>query len=210
MPEDLSHLIADLCEEETLAAVKKKLETEDPLAILAELKNGMSIVGERFERSEYFLSDMLMATEIFKAAYQIVRQKLQKGREDTVGTIVIGTVQGDIHTLGKDIVSAIMEAGGFRVVDAGVDVSPEKFIEKAREGEPDILGMSTLLMMGLHPMKATTEALAKEGLRDRVRVMIGGSPIFGNPEAWLRETGADDYGRDAVDALKKARRLLGG
>lgn len=209
MAEDLSHLIADLREEETLAAVKKKLETEDPLAILAELKNGMSIVGERYERSEYFLSEMLMATEIFKAAYQDVRQKLQKKAVDIDGTFVIGTVQGDIHTLGKDIVSAFMEASGFRVIDLGVDVSPEKFVEKAGEVEADILGMSTLLTMGVHQMKATEEALNKKGLRDRIRVMIGGNPIFGDPEAWLRETGADDYGRDAVDAVKKARRLIG-
>jgi methanogenic corrinoid protein MtbC1 len=209
MAEDLAHLLADLREEEVLSIVKRRLETEDPLAIVEELRNGMTMVGERFERSECFLSEMMMAAEIFKAAYDLVGGKLQTKREDIAGTVVIGTVEGDVHTLGKDIVSAVMQASGFRVVDLGVDVSPEKFIQNVKEVKPDILGMSTLLTMGMHPIKATAKALVKEGLRETVKVMIGGNPIFGNPEAWLKETGADDYGRDAVDAVKKARKLIG-
>lgn len=210
MPSELAILLADLKEREVLDAVKRRGEAEDAVKILEELREGLAIVGERYESHEYFLSEMIMAADLFSSAGRILKPKLQRQSETKMGKIVLGTVKGDIHTIGKDIVATLLESNGFTVYDVGIDVPPELFVEKVKEVGADILGMSTLLSTGVDPMKATVQALNEAGLRGRVKVMIGGNPVFGNPEAWMREVGADEYGKDAVDAVRKARRLMEG
>lgn len=203
----LDVLLASLAEQEVLSTVDERLKMDDPTKILQDLTAGMQKVGELYSKGEYFLSEMLLATDIFERAMNKIKPKLGQ-EQKSEGLLVLGTVQGDVHTIGKSIVAAFVAAGGFTVADIGEDVSPERFVEKAKESEPDVIGISCLLTTGLQPMKQTIKLLEDQGLRSKVKILIGGAPISASPELWLREVKADDYGKDAVDALAKVKRLL--
>lgn len=207
MPKKLVDLIADLKEDEALQATKELLKAgTDPLVILDHCKEATEIVGKRFEDGKYFIPDLLMSGEILEQVSGIVKSKLTKDVEtEYIGKIVIGTVEGDIHDIGKNIVTFMMEANGFEVVDIGVDVPPEKFIEAVKEHKPDILGMSALLTLAFDSMKRTVDALEKAGMRDRVKIIIGGCPIDENVAAF---TGADAYAKDAQEGVVIAKKWV--
>ncbi len=196
MPEKLIHLIADLKEEEAVQATKELLDAgTDPLLILDYCKEATEIVGKRFEDGQYFIPDLLMSGEILEQVSAIVKSKLSKDVETKyIGKIVIGTAQGDIHDIGKNIVTFLLEANNFDVIDLGVDVAPDKFIEATKEHQPDIVGISALLTLAFDSMKKTVEAFEKAGLRDQVKIIIGGAPI---DEKAVAYTGVDAFAKDA-------------
>lgn len=182
----------------------------DPLeAIENGLAKGLRDVGGKFERGEMFLMQLILSGEAMKAGVQILKPEILKQQKELkgVGTILIGTVEGDIHDIGKSIVSAMLTADGFDVVDLGVDVPDQVFVEKTKEIKPRILGLSALMTTTRTKQKDVIDALQRAGLRDTVKVLVGGATV--TPE-WAEEIGADAYGDDAVDATKKARQLLEG
>jgi 5-methyltetrahydrofolate--homocysteine methyltransferase len=204
---DLVTALADLKEEEALKIVEEKLNAgEDPFKILEDIRGGMEIVGKRFANNEYFISDLLYAGEILGAVTEKVKPKLAKTKEaKRLGKVIIGSVEGDIHDIGKNIVVFMLEANGFEVYDLGVDIPPEKFVEKIRETGATIVGLSGFLTLVFDSMKKTVEAIGKAGLRDNVKIMIGGGQIT---EEIRRYTGADAYGRDATDAVTLAKKWV--
>jgi len=193
--------------EKTKALVQKMLEKGISPHDLIEkgLTVGMNLVGDKFEKREYFLPDLLVAAEAVKQATEIVRPFLKGERRK--GTVVIGTVSGDIHDLGKNLVASTLEAAGFRVVDLGVDVSPEKFVRTAKEEKANIVAISALITTTMVGMKDVIEAMVKDGIRKEVKVMVGGAPL---DEKFARKIGADRYARTSRDALRKAVELVNG
>jgi len=169
------------------------------------LMEGMNLVGDKFERREYFLPDLLVAAEAVKRATEVLKPFLkgEKGR----GTVVIGTVSGDIHDLGKNLVASTLEVSGFRVVDLGVDVSSERFVDSAKKEKADIVAISALITTTMVGMKDVIEALEREGIRKEVKVMVGGAPL---DEEFARKIGADRYARTSRDAARKAVELVDG
>jgi len=207
MPEDFASLIAELKENETLAAVEVALEAGTrPLEIVEGLRRGMSVVGMRFENGEFYFSEMVMSAEIFVEAIALIGPHMEAGDIETKGQVIVGTVQGDIHDIGKNIVATMLRCNGFRVHDLGVDVSPDAFIAKAKETGAGLLGLSGLLTFAFDAMKATVDLVAESGLEDTVKVMIGGAQVN---ERVVDYTGADAFGEDASQAVKLANRFLG-
>jgi 5-methyltetrahydrofolate--homocysteine methyltransferase len=204
----LMHELADLKEEETLSLVKEELEKKtDPMTILETCREGMILVGERYEKGEYFLPELIMAGEIFRQAAGVLSPTLEKGKTKTKGTVVFGTVRGDVHDIGKNLVVAILRAIGYEVHDLGVDIPPEKFVTALRETGAAVLGLSGLVTTAYGGMKDTVEALVEAGLRDRVKVMIGGGVMN---ESVQTHTGADAYGNNPTEAVKFCQRFMGG
>lgn len=165
---------------------------------------GMQIVGEKYEKGEYFLSDLIIAGETMKEAMEMIRPLL-KSENEARATAIIGTVQGDLHDLGKNLVISMLTSAGLKLHDLGTDVSPSTFVEKAEELKPDMVCMSALLSVALPKVKESIDALEKAGVRTRTRVLVGGRCL--NQEI-AAEMGADSYGEDAWDAVKKAKELL--
>ena len=165
----------------------------------------MKTVGELFEKGQYFFPELLLAGEAAKAALEHLRPILGKGGAAYTGKYAIGTVQGDFHDIGKNIIIMILEANGWQVSDLGVDVSPESFCSAVRGGDFQILGMSSLLTLTMPYMAETIDALKEAGLRDKVKVMIGGAPVT---QGFADKIGADAYARDAVEAVTKAESLM--
>lgn len=174
------------------------------LRIVAGLSQGMETVGELYKNEEYALAELVYAGEIFKEAMKRVKPRLAGGDGISRGDCIMGTVEGDIHDLGKNIVCTLLECSGFRVIDLGVDVPPGRFVEAVRDSRARLVGMSILLTTAIDAMSITINALIEAGLRDRIAVMIGGAPAS---ERLRSEVGADFYGRDAVEALAIARRV---
>lgn len=182
----------------------------DPLeAIENGLAKGLREVGTRFDCGEMFLMQLILSGEAMKAGVEIMKPEIlsQKKQLKGSGTFLIGTVEGDLHDIGKSIVSAMLTAEGFDVVDIGVDIPDKVFVDKAREIKPQILGLSALMTTTRLKQKDVIQALNQAGTRNELKVMVGGATV--TPE-WAKEIGADAYGEDAVDAPKKARQLLGG
>ena len=208
MAKDLVDTLADLKEEETLKIVQDRLNAkEEPLKILGDARKGMEIVGQRFASSEYFIPDLVYSGEILKAVTEMVKPKLSKeGEVKRVGKVVFGTVAGDIHDIGKDIVVFMLDVNGFEVYDLGVDVPAQKFVDKIKETGAPIVGLSGFLTLAFDSMKQTVEAIQAAGLRDKVKVMIGGGQIS---EEVRKYTGADAYGKDAVAGVALAKQWIG-
>ena len=169
-----------------------------PERVMKALSDGMTIIGERFGIGEAFISELMMAGVILKDAQKIIEPYLKLERVTTTGRVVIGTVEGDLHDIGKNIVSSFLFAAGFEVHDLGTDVSADSFIEKVRETDADVLGMSALLGTSLPFQKTVIEELEKEGLRNGVKVIIGGAPVS---EEFAQHIGADGYGADGFQAV---------
>ncbi len=207
MDTQLVNLMADLMEKETLAMVKELINGgTDPMDILDAARSAMEIVGKRFEKGEYFIPDLFMAGEMMNEMSAIVKPLLKKG--DTTaskGKVLIGTVAGDIHNIGKDIVTFMLDVNGFDVLDLGIDVPVSAFVEKTREFQPQVVGLSGLLTLAFDSMKKTVEGLEQAGLRGKVKVMIGGAPVT---QKHADEIGADGYAPDAPSAVKKANELM--
>jgi 5-methyltetrahydrofolate--homocysteine methyltransferase len=165
----------------------------------------MNEVGRRYEANEYFVPELLIAARAMKASLELIRPLLSARGAEPVGRVVIGTVQGDLHDIGKNLVGAMLEGAGFEVIDLGVDVSPEKFINAAREKHATLVALSALLTTTMHSMKAVMEKLRESGMRDNVKVMIGGAPVT---QKYADEIGADGYSSNANAAVALARKLL--
>ncbi|HID06704.1 MAG TPA: cobalamin-binding protein [Armatimonadetes bacterium] len=182
-------------------------EGVDAAQILSEgLIAGMQVVGEKFKNNEFYIPEVLVAARAMKSAMEILRPILA-GREDIkpLATVVIGTVRGDLHDIGKNLVAMMLEGAGFQVVDLGVDTPPEKFIDAVKEHNAKIIAMSALLTTTMPAMKDTIEALKQAGIRDQVVVMIGGAPVT---QEYADSIGADGYAPDAATAVDKAKELL--
>jgi corrinoid protein of di/trimethylamine methyltransferase len=177
-------------------------------AIEIGLVPGLSYVGEQFGLGELFLPDMMLAARAMQKALDILEPELkaQSAQRKVVGRVVIGTVKGDIHEIGKNLVGMMLSTSGFQVHDLGVDVAPDRFVEAAKEHDADIVGVSALLTTTMAGQRTVVEALVTAGLRERVRVIVGGAPAS---ESWAKEIGADGYSEDAIGAVALARKLLG-
>jgi methanogenic corrinoid protein MtbC1 len=208
MAKDLVSTLADLKEKEALKIVEDRLSAgEEPLKILDDAKKAMEIVGKRFASSEYFMPDLVYSGEILKAITDMVKPKLAKeGEVKRLGKVVLGTVAGDIHDIGKDIVVFMLDVNGFEVYDLGVDVPAQKFVEKIKESGAPIVGLSGFLALAFDSMKQTVEAIQAAGLRDKVKVMIGGGQMSDEVRKY---TGADGYGMDAMAGVSMAKEWIG-
>jgi len=208
MAKNLVNTLADLKEKEALKIVKDRLSAgQEPLKILDDARRGMEIVGKRFANSEYFIPDLVYSGEILKEITELVKPKLTKAAEARrLGKVVFGTVAGDIHDIGKDIVVFMLDVNGFEVYDLGVDVPAQKFVEKIKESGAPIVGLSGFLALAFDSMKQTVEAIKAAGLRDKVKVMIGGGQIT---EEVRKYTGADAYGKDAMAGVTLAKKWAG-
>jgi methanogenic corrinoid protein MtbC1 len=207
MAKDLVSTLADLKEKEALKIVEDRLSAgQEPLKILDDARRAMEIVGKRFANSEYFIPDLVYSGEILKSINNLVKPKLSKtGEVKRGGKVIVGTVAGDIHDIGKDIVVFMLDVNGFEVYDLGVDVPAPKFIEKIKESGAPIVGLSGFLTLAYDSMKQTIEAMKDAGLRDKVKVMIGGGQIT---EEVMKYTGADAYGKDAIEGVALAKKWL--
>jgi methanogenic corrinoid protein MtbC1 len=207
--ESLSQLIANLEEQSTLDGVRKRLDAGDePKTILEALNAGMNIVGENYTSGEYFLAELVMAAEIFKGAMEILEPAFEAdpGGREVAGKLVIGTVKGDLHDIGKNIFVGLARNAGFQVSDLGIDVKPETFIEHVRKDGADLVGLSGILTLSLEPMQETVAQLKETGLRDQVKVIIGGLAI---DELWSKRVGADAFTDDAYEGLRMIERFMG-
>ena len=202
LKEDLLSAVIELDEDRSYDLVKKMLDKQtDPKEIIEILRRAVEIIGEKFNKKEYFLTELVMAGEIFQQAAKILEPALKKGEEGekSRGIVVMGTVQGDVHDIGKNIFVTLLRSAGYEVHDLGVDVLPEKFIEKVKETHANVVGYSGLLTVALDAMKETTQALINEGLRDKVKIIIGGFPV---DEMWMKEAMADAFTDYAFEGFK--------
>ena len=208
MAKDLVSTLADLKEKEALRIVEDRLSAgEEPVKILGDARRALEIVGKRFADSQYFIPDLVYSGEILKEITDMVKPKLTKAAEvKRLGKVVFGTVAGDIHDIGKDIVVFMLDVNGFEVYDLGVDVPAQKFVQKIKESGAPIVGLSGFLTLAYDSMKQTIEAIKNAGLRDKVKVMIGGGQIS---EEIRKYTGADAYGTDAMAGVYLAKKWTG-
>lgn len=208
MPDKLVDAIVEMEEQNALQITEEWLKNNgDPLKILDDCSAAMEMVGKRFESGEYFLPQLIMAGEILKQISGLVKPHI-KGETTSkkLGRVLMGTVQGDIHNIGKDIVSFMLEVNGFEVRDIGIDVSPEKFVDAIKDFKPQVVGMSGLLTLAFDSMKSTVQAITEAGLRENVKIMIGG----GQTSEKIREySKADGYGEDALVAVRLAKEWAG-
>jgi len=206
---NLAEAMARLDKDSVIEIVNQKLKSrKDPLEIIEELRKGMEIVGEGFEKLERFLMDLIWAAEIFKDAAGLIMPKIKEEMKDvpTKGKILIGTVKGDIHDIGKNLVMALLECAGFEVLDLGVDVAPEVFVEKIREYKPQVVGMSGLLTASIDFMQDTIKAIEKEDLRKELRIMVGGGVVG---DQWTKgKVDADASVTSAVEGVKLAEKYV--
>jgi methanogenic corrinoid protein MtbC1 len=207
----LAQLLSDLKEPEALAYVDEALgKGTAPEALLAEAQEGMNVVGERFSKGEYFIPDLVFSGEILKGVVQKIEPKLKAGagkEAKRLGKVVVGTVAGDIHDIGKDLVVFMLDVNGFEVTDLGIDVPVQKFVDAVKETGSMVVGLSGFLTLAFDSMKETIEAIKQAGLRDKVKIMIGGGQI---DDQVAKYTGADAYGRDAMAAVQLAKGWIGG
>jgi 5-methyltetrahydrofolate--homocysteine methyltransferase len=183
-------------------------EGVDPLKLVNEhMVPAMDEVGRRFEANEYFVPELLISARAMKAALELIRPLLVARGDKPVGRVAIGTVKGDLHDIGKNLVASLLEGGGFEVIDLGVNVSPEKFIATVNEKQANIVAMSALLTTTMPSMKTTIDALKQAGVRNKVKVLIGGAPIT---QKYADEIGADGYSENAVGAVALAKKAVAG
>ena len=209
MTQELTQAIVDLREDEALAMVDRLLaDGADAVGILADCKAAMDVIGEKFANGEAFIPELIMAGEIMTGVSTKLKPHLAgSAPEEKLGVVVIGTVEGDIHDIGKDIVATMLDIAGFEVVDLGVDVQVDRFISTAQEKNARIIAMSCLLTSAIDAMKATVAAAGVAGIRGDVKLMVGGAPIT---EQVVAYTGADGFGKDAVEAVELAKQWIGG
>jgi corrinoid protein of di/trimethylamine methyltransferase len=180
----------------------------EPMTIIREgLMPGMNIVGDKFGTGEYFLPDLIIAADCMKAAMNLLEPELVKREQafQSAGVVVLGTVKGDIHEIGKSLVGTLLSANGFKVHDLGVDVATDKFIEKVKETGAELVGLSALLTTTMVKQREVIQSLQEAGIRDKVKVMVGGAPVT---KSWAKDIGADGFAEDAMGAVKIARTLM--
>ena len=208
MSKELVNAIADMREEEALKLVKEMVEGgSEPVAILDAARKAMDIIGQRYQEGTYFLPELILAGEMLNQITDIAKPELAKLPEiKRRGKVVIGTVEGDIHDIGKNIVSFMLDVNGFDVLDLGVDVPAQKFVEAIGDFQPQVVGLSGFLALAFDAMKETVEAIKTAGLRDKVKIMIGGGQVS---EQVRKHTGADAYGKDAMAGVSLAKKWVG-
>jgi methanogenic corrinoid protein MtbC1 len=204
----LIEMIAEMREEQALACVKQLLDDHtDPMTILDDCRKAMEIVGKRFQKGEYFLPELILAGELLRQISEVVKPRIQQASEiKRRGKVVIGTVKGDIHDIGKDLVVFMLDVNGFEVHDLGVDVPAKKFVDKIAEVKPDVVALSGFLTVTFAAMKQTTEAINAAGLRDGLKIMIGGGTVDDHVRVFA---GADAFGADAIAAVSLAKQWTG-
>jgi 5-methyltetrahydrofolate--homocysteine methyltransferase len=207
MSEQLTNAVAELKEDEAIQMVKDMVEKgEDPNMIFDSARKGMETVGKRFADGEYFLPELIYSGEIFKSISEIVKPIMQADSSgEKLAKVVVGTVAGDIHDIGKDIVVFMLDISGFEVYDLGVDVPVQSFVDKVKETGAPIVALSGFLTLAFDAMKDTVDAIASAGLRDKVKIMIGGGQI---DDEIKKYAGADAYGRDAMTAVALAKEWI--
>jgi methylmalonyl-CoA mutase cobalamin-binding domain/chain len=206
----LIEAVIELDEEKSYKFVKEMVEGgQEPQEIIEILRKGVEVVGDKFNKKEYFLTELVMAGEIFTQSAEILAPYMKKNAADTSKqeTIVVGTVQGDVHDIGKNIFVTLLNSSGYDVIDLGVDIPPEKFVDKVKETDAKVVAYSGLLTIALESMNATTEALKTAGLRDKVKIIIGGLPV---DELWMKKAGADAFTDNAFEGVKIVNNWLGG
>jgi len=208
MSDKLIRALMELRRDEVVAAVKSRAEKgEDPIQILDECRRGMIMVGDRFQRGEYFLAELLLSAEIFKGAVAILEPYLAKARTPKpLGKVVLATLKGDIHDLGKNIVATLLRVQGFEVYDLGVDVAPAVVVEKVKETKPEFVGFSALITSAYPSMKEAAEMLKEAGLRDQIKLMVGGG---GTTPIVKEYIGADFQTTDAMDGVTYCLKVIG-
>lgn len=204
---DIQDMVSELAGVEPVRnAVVEALDSRvDPVDVVDVMNKALEAVGERYERGEYFLSELIMAGIMATEITNLLKPHLDRSTEKPAGKVIIGTVRGDLHDIGKNIVIAMLSSGGFNIIDLGIDVPCEKFLKSVEKERPDILGMSCLLTVAMDELRNVIEELGKAGLREDVKVMVGGRPI--TPE-FAKEIGADAYGSNAIEAVRIARALV--
>jgi methanogenic corrinoid protein MtbC1 len=208
MPENFVNLLADLKEGEVIKLTKERLEAgEEAMAILEDSRQAMEIAGNRFAEGEYFIPELVYSGELLKQITELVKPYLTREAETKhLGKVVIGTVAGDIHDIGLNIVGFMLNVNGFDVHNLGVDVPAERFVEKMKETSAPILGLSGFLTLAFDSMKETVEALEAAGVRDKIKIMIGGGQM---DEEIRKYAKADAYGKDAMAAVFLAKQWVG-
>jgi 5-methyltetrahydrofolate--homocysteine methyltransferase len=209
MSKELTDAIIGMDEAGAMRLVQAMLDAgADPSDVLEEAKAAMTVLGDKFECEEVFIPELIMGGEIMKGIAEELKPRIKgEATVATRGTVVLGTVAGDIHDIGKDVVVLMLDVNGYEVHDLGIDVPVDRFVAAIDELEPQIIGLSGLLTLAFDSMKATIEGIAAAGKRDRVKIMIGGSPV---DEQVCTYTGADGWGRDAAAALRMAADWTGG
>src|SRR6056297_1312241 len=205
--EDMGNAVISGNIEEVTDLTNRALDDdEEPMEIIQNgLINGMNVVGQRFKNGKMFVPEVLMAAKAMKGGMDIVKPLIVEGEMEAPGKVMLGTVSGDLHDIGKNLVGMMMESGGLELVNLGTDIEAEEFAEKVREEEPDVLGMSALLTTTMLEMKNTIEILEEEGLRDNVKIMVGGAPVT---QDFADEIGADGWAPDAASAKDLAVELI--
>ncbi|MFC1824684.1 B12-binding domain-containing protein [Thermodesulfobacteriota bacterium] len=209
MTDKLVDAMSNMREDEALKTAREMLDGgDDPLKVLDACRKAMVIVGERFEKGEYFLPELMLSGEMLKDISNMAQAGLSQGNEiQRLGKVLIGTVEGDLHDIGKDIVTFMLDVNGFDVMDLGIDVPPGKFVDAIKEFQPAVVGLSGFLTLAFDSMKGTVDAIAAAGLRDQVKIMVGGGVI---DEGIKTYTGADAYGTDAMAAVSLSKEWIGG
>lgn len=208
MSDELVNAMADLQRNKVFEIVRNEIEKDtDPLIIIEWLSQGLKKVGEYFDKKEYFLAELITGGDIFETVYQEIKPILEKKNVNPQikGKVILGTVQGDVHDIGKNIVKTILTVSGFHVEDLGVDVPPEKFIEALKQTEAKILALSALLTIAIDSVEEIIKLLRKEDLRDKVKIIVGGSAFS---EELVKNLDVDAFGIDPMDALKKCQQFL--
>jgi methanogenic corrinoid protein MtbC1 len=208
MSKELVDAMVNMREEEAVQLARKMIDQGvDPMNVLDSCKEAMGEVGKRFEKGVYFLPELMMAGEMLRKISEFAKPKLTGGQKvERKGKVIVGTVEGDIHDIGKDIVVFMLDVNGFEVMDLGIDVPVQRFVDAVKEFKPAVVALSGFLTLAFDAMKATVEALAKAGLRDQVKIMIGGGQI---DDQVRKYTGADAYGLDAMAGVALAKKWIG-
>jgi 5-methyltetrahydrofolate--homocysteine methyltransferase len=208
MSEKLINAIAEMDDEQAITLVKDLLaDGTEPMEILSDCRTAMEIVGKRFEKGEYFISELILAGEILKAISAEVKPLVkQDGEGPKAGKILVGTVKGDIHDIAKDIVVFMLDVNGFEVKDLGIDVPVETFVEAVKSFEPDVVALSGFLTLAYTSMKETVDAIQAAGLRDKVKIMVGGGTVDAQVCNFAK---ADGWGTDAMTAVSLAKQWTG-
>ncbi|AEE90497.1 Cobalamin B12-binding domain protein [Tepidanaerobacter acetatoxydans Re1] len=206
---NLTEAVGELDEEQVLQILEEFIASdpteEEAQKAIAACQSGMNIVGDRFEAGEYFVGDLIFAGELLSQAIEKLKPIIGSAGEQKIGTIVLGTVHGDLHDIGKNIFRSMAEAAGFEVYDLGIDQPVEAFVEKVKEVKPDIVGMSGVLTLALEAMKETVDGLKEAGLRDTVKIIIGGNPVT---KEVCEHVGADAWTTNAAEGVKICQRWV--
>jgi methylmalonyl-CoA mutase cobalamin-binding domain/chain len=204
MSEELINAMIELEDDIVLELVKSQLKSRDPISIFEDLKFALIKIGDLFESEEYFLSDLIVAADTFKEASNIMEPYFSKNTGEIKGKVLIGTVEGDMHDIGKNIIITLLRSEGFKVNDLGIDVSPEKFLEEVKKFKPDIVGLSGLLTSSLEPMKKTIQ-LIKDEYKNKIIFIVGGVAVN---EEWIKDNGADFGTTNAISGLKIINNII--